>query len=66
MCTWPAQTITYTYDVFNNLIGRSVTTNAGTTDAATTNQSFVFDDPAENGQMVLAFASTGTSPTSPS
>jgi RHS repeat-associated protein len=55
----PTQTVTYTYDIFNNLIGRSVTQ-----DGTTTNQSFVFDDPAQNGQVVLAFASTGTSPTS--
>ena len=53
------QEVTYTYDVFNNLIGRSVSAPGQTT----TNQSFVYDDPAANGQMVLAFGSTGSSPT---
>ena len=54
-----SEEITYTYDVFNNLIGRSVTQ-----DATTTNQSFVYDNPTNNGQMVLAFSSTGTASTS--
>jgi RHS repeat-associated protein len=54
------QQIQYTYDVFNNLIGRSVSAPGATTQ----NQSFVFDDPMDNGQMVLAFSSTGSSTSS--
>ena len=51
----PDQTIAYTYDLFDNLIGRTVTTYASGVETGSTTQRYVFD----GKNMVLAFDGNG-------
>ena len=55
-CNWTTnQRITYTYDMFNNLIGRTVTTYDTGGETSATTQRYVFD----GTNMVLAFDGSG-------
>ena len=55
----PTQLVTYTYDVFNNLIDRTLVTYTGGVAGTPVSDAFAFDSPQSNGQMVLEFQTTG-------
>ena len=59
------QQVSYVYDVFGNLLSRSLTLYTNGVAGTPQKSEFIYDDPADNGQIVLQFQTTGSAtPTS--